>query len=122
MISSNIMINLQSEILFKECEDKLGVDRKTMRESYRKLKAGGTYDAGMQQKIGCMIRCLLEKREIWKDGGLDAVAAKVKASEIIVLGDVTNREKAIDECASKRGADECDTGFQLLQCIRSKAQ
>lgn len=105
---------------FKECIENAGLELSHMKDVMHKLNAGEALDAGVQKKVGCSQHCMLEKRGLWKDEGVDIKAFEGKFTEFRRFKFMPNPKKAVQECAAIKGADKCDTAFQVLQCFRKK--
>lgn len=105
---------------FKECAEKNGIDKDNGKEIMGALKSGAELSADQAQKFGCTVQCILEKRGIWKDGGVDAAAMESKISECPFLNKLPNPHEAIQECAPKRGSNDCDTAYQTAKCLMGK--
>lgn len=105
----------------KECHEKAGLKPEDIKTIMDKFKAGQDLDPSLKAKVGCSSKCIMETRGIWKDGGLDAKALEQKLSEFKGLEKVPNVKEAIKECSStKKGADDCDTAYQISKCFKEK--
>lgn len=93
---------------------------KDMKDVMEKRRAGEELDAEMKKKLGCSTQCVMEKQGVWKDGGLDTAALEEKMSEFKMLDKIPNVKEIIQECAAKKGTDDCDTAFEIMHCMKSK--
>ena len=65
----------------------------------------------------------MEKQGEWKNGAFDDNAAKKHMLTIPGLKDKQDEvNKAVDECKTKKGSNECDTAYMITKCFsESKA-
>ncbi|KAL5286506.1 Obp56h.2 family protein [Megaselia abdita] len=105
---------------FMECMKSNGLEKEDGKEIFKKLQAGEELDAEVQKKVGCTAKCAMEKKGIWKDGGIDSEALEAKMSEFKMLDTIPNAKENIKECAAVKGTDDCDTVFQIMKCMKEK--
>ncbi|EDW74830.1 Odorant-binding protein 56e [Drosophila willistoni] len=91
----------------KECGQQEGISR----EQALALRAGNFEDT--DPKVKCFANCFLEKSGFVVDGNIkpDVVLAK--------LGPIAGEDKIKEiqgKCDSLKGADKCDTSYQLYKC------
>ncbi|KAH8355054.1 hypothetical protein KR093_004547 [Drosophila rubida] len=73
---------------------------------------GGSFD-GVDAKVKCFANCFLEKSGLLVDGQIKPEVVLEKLGPVAGVDKV----KAIQaKCDSVKGADKCDTAFQLYQC------
>lgn len=100
-----------------ECVEKSGFEMKDVKDIMKQLEAGEELDADLQNKVGCAVKCVMEKNGVWKDGGIDIAAVEEKMSEFPKNDHGT---EAIQECSAKKAADDCETAYQIMMCMKSK--
>lgn len=91
-----------------------------MKNAFEKRRNGEELDAETKKKFGCTTQCVMEKQGVWKDGGLDTAALEEKMPGFKMLDKITNAKEIIQECAAKKGADDCETAFEIVECMKSK--
>lgn len=71
------------------------------------------------ENIKCHTKCLMQKLGMWKDGVLDADA---KAKELMQLPKYSGHDaeiiQIVNNCKNEKGANECDTVFNIAMCIK----
>lgn len=96
------------EQFIKECADEEKLDAPTP-DQLRSGKFNNPSD-----KLKCFVKCLLDKGGFFKDGKFvdDKVQdfySKSPKNGAILAG--------YEECKNIKGANECDTAFQVKQCM-----
>ncbi|KAM7342270.1 odorant-binding protein 56h [Cochliomyia hominivorax] len=68
--------------------------------------------------LKCHLKCLMEKQGHWKNGAFDENAAMKFLQAIPSLKDQQDAiNKAMMDCKSNKGANECDTAFMIIKCM-----
>ncbi|TMW41371.1 hypothetical protein DOY81_013549 [Sarcophaga bullata] len=63
-------------------------------------------------------KCVMEKQGHWKNGSFDENAAKKQMQSIPAFKEKQDEiNKAIDECKTKKGSNECDTAYLITKCF-----
>nr|QIS77230.1 OBP38 [Episyrphus balteatus] len=93
----------------KYCSEKLNVNLDEARDAVR----GRTKEADVTKDIKCHFLCMGERQKIIKDGVFQPQVFKQILSAV---DDKVLLTKATEEC-SKKGTDDCDTGFKVATCI-----
>lgn len=91
-----------------------------MKDMKEKMMAGEEVkmDPETRKKIGCGWKCVMEKRGVWKNGGVDFESLDAKLAEFKGLDKVPNGKEIMKQCAAKKGTDECDTAFEIMKCVK----
>lgn len=84
------------------------------------MKTGENLEADVKTKLGCMVLCRMEKCGIWQNGGVDVVKMEERINEFPMMKTLPNPKEAIQECATMKGADDCNSAFEIMKCLKGK--
>ncbi|EDW60308.1 general odorant-binding protein 56d [Drosophila virilis] len=89
----------------------------TQQEGNTKAQAmalrNGNFD-DTDERIKCFANCFLEKAGFIVDGQLMPAVVQQKLTDVAGASQV---KAALNACDSIKGANKCDTGFQIYQCF-----
>nr|BAS69444.1 odorant-binding protein 4 [Delia platura] len=78
----------------------------------------GMKDEDAKDNVKCHMKCMMEKQGHLKNGAVDEEAVKKTLQSIPALKDHQDEiNKAIADCKSKKGANDCDTAYQITKCM-----
>lgn len=101
--------------ILQECMSESGVTEQDLAD----LKSGKTKPEEAKDNVKCATQCLLVKSGFMDDKG--TVMTKKILSEYTDAGLKAKMEKGLATCANTKGANPCDTAFQITVCMTKEA-
>ncbi|XP_037952145.1 general odorant-binding protein 56h-like [Teleopsis dalmanni] len=103
--------------LFDTCQAESNVNIETLKAFLK----GGMKTEEATPEIKCFTKCLMEKQGQFKNGVLNEEATR---KALLEHPELKNKEaevnKFMSECKGLKGSNECDTAFQIGQCMFKK--
>lgn len=102
-------------MILQECMTENGVTPQDLGD----LKSGKTKPEDAKDNVKCATQCVLVKSGFMDDKG--TVKKEKILSEISDAGMKAKVEKGLATCANTKGANPCDTAFQITACMAMQA-
>lgn len=83
-----------------------------------KFRNSGLNATEANANIKCMLKCMMEKRDLFQNGVFDgekAFTEFIKSPEN--KGQEAGIKEAINVCKTEKGANDCDTAFKITMCL-----
>lgn len=101
--------------LLQECMSENGVTEQELMD----MKTGKMKPEDAKDSVKCATQCLLVKSGFMNDKG--TVQTQKVLAEITDATMKAKVEKALANCVNTKGANPCDTAFQMTSCMAKQA-
>ncbi|KAE8573078.1 Odorant-binding protein 42 isoform X2 [Halyomorpha halys] len=81
-------------------------------------------DPAISEKVKCTVACAFEKHDMFKaDGSIDKGKQKPLIEESVKDEEMKMKYlKAVEDCDASAKANKCDTAYEFLKCVDTKAE